>query len=75
MISDSDTINVENSYFTVAQVSGIFSASSGIFNATSCTILSFIRVANTIGSSLTYNKRIFEVVWYLSDVSFNALRQ
>jgi len=35
MISDSDTFNVEHSHYTVAQVSGIFSASSGIFNETS----------------------------------------
>jgi hypothetical protein len=33
--------------------------------------LSFIRVANTIGSSLTSNKRIFQMVWYLSDFSFD----
>lgn len=53
MISDSDTINVEYSLYTLAQESGIFSASFGIFNATSCTYLSFIRVANTIGRSHT----------------------
>lgn len=71
MISDSDTINVEHCHYTIAQVSGIFSAGFGIFNAKSCTPLSFIRVANTIGSSLTSNKRIFQMVWYLSDFSFD----
>jgi len=55
----------------VAQVSGIFSASFGIFNATSCTTLSFIRVANTTGRTLTSNMRIFEMLWYQSDVSFD----
>lgn len=61
----------EYAHYTVAHISDTFSASFGIFNATSCTILSFIRVANTIGSSRTSNKRIFEMVWYLSQVSFD----
>jgi len=61
MISESDP--TQKIHYTVAQVSDIFSASFGIFNATSFTILSFSSVANTTGSSLTFNKRIFEMVW------------